>query len=141
MCSTRSPTRRPMRQSPSATSASYVRPASSTRWPTGNARASGVAPPSASVGASTGSVASRPDRTPALSTRRPAPQGSSPPVVTSNAPPDPLVAALIGSLAAHRPADEREERSLATILDALTALPRPFDRHADLAHVTASAVV
>ena len=51
------------------------------------------------------------------------------------------VVALIDSLATHRAADEREERSLASILEALAVLPRPFDRHADLTHVTASAIV
>ena len=61
--------------------------------------------------------------------------------MTSPVAPDPLVVALVDSLATHRAADEREERSLATILEALAVLPRPFDRHADLTHVTASAVV
>jgi 8-oxo-dGTP pyrophosphatase MutT (NUDIX family) len=61
--------------------------------------------------------------------------------MTSTVPPDPLVVALVDSLATRRPADEREARSLAAILDALAVLPRPFDRHADRTHVTASAVV
>jgi 8-oxo-dGTP pyrophosphatase MutT (NUDIX family) len=44
-------------------------------------------------------------------------------------------------VAALRPVDDREERSRATILQALDELPRPFDEHADVIHVTCSAVV
>jgi 8-oxo-dGTP pyrophosphatase MutT (NUDIX family) len=54
---------------------------------------------------------------------------------------DPAIAALADAVAAHAPADDREARSCAAVLDALDHLPRPFDRHADLTHVTASAVV
>ncbi len=54
---------------------------------------------------------------------------------------DPAVAALADAVAAHAPVDDREARSCAAVLDALDRLPRPFDRHADLTHVTASAVV
>ena len=59
----------------------------------------------------------------------------------SRAPRDPVVADLADAVAAHLPADEREARSRAIVIDALDRLPRPFDRHADLTHVTASAVV
>ncbi len=52
-----------------------------------------------------------------------------------------MVAALADAVAAHAPGDEREARSCAAVLDALASLPRPFDRHADPTHVTASAVV
>ena len=48
---------------------------------------------------------------------------------------------MADAVAAHAPVDEREARSCATVLDALGRLPRPFDRHDDLTHVTASAVV
>jgi 8-oxo-dGTP pyrophosphatase MutT (NUDIX family) len=41
----------------------------------------------------------------------------------------------------HWAADRREERSRTRILDALARLPRPFDKGADLEHVTGSAVV
>ena len=55
--------------------------------------------------------------------------------------PDPLVDALARSLAGHRPGDDREARSLERILGELDVLARPFDRHGDLTHVTASGVV
>ncbi len=59
-----------------------------------------------------------------------------------NDPPrDPMVAVLAEAVVAHVPVDDREARSCATVLDALERLPRPFDRHADPTHVTASAVV
>jgi 8-oxo-dGTP pyrophosphatase MutT (NUDIX family) len=41
----------------------------------------------------------------------------------------------------HRPIDPREESSRARALAELGRLARPFDEHADLTHVTASAVV
>jgi 8-oxo-dGTP pyrophosphatase MutT (NUDIX family) len=41
----------------------------------------------------------------------------------------------------HRVLDGREARSRHRILVALGRLPRPFDRHADLTHVTGSALV
>ncbi|MHB8438050.1 MAG: NUDIX hydrolase [Acidimicrobiales bacterium] len=41
----------------------------------------------------------------------------------------------------HRAGDERERASCAAVLDALDNLERPFDRHAQLHHVTASAIV
>ena len=41
----------------------------------------------------------------------------------------------------HVPGDDREARARRALLDALERLPRPFDRHADLTHVTGSAVV
>jgi 8-oxo-dGTP pyrophosphatase MutT (NUDIX family) len=41
----------------------------------------------------------------------------------------------------HRAVDGREARSRHQILVALGRLPRPFDRHADLTHVTGSALV
>ncbi len=52
-----------------------------------------------------------------------------------------MVAALAEAVLTHPPCDDREARSCAVVLDALDALPRPFDRHADATHVTASAVV
>lgn len=64
------------------------------------------------------------------------------PAVTTDTPsPDPLVDSLAHLLAAHRPGDDREATSLVTILASLAELPRPFDRNADLTHVTASAIV
>lgn len=54
---------------------------------------------------------------------------------------DPRVGALVRDLLGHAPGDDREARSISTILEALAVLPRPFDRNADLTHVTASAVV
>jgi 8-oxo-dGTP pyrophosphatase MutT (NUDIX family) len=54
---------------------------------------------------------------------------------------DPMVAALTEAVVEHVPADDREVRSRAAVLVALERLPRPFDRHADPTHVTASAVV
>jgi len=60
---------------------------------------------------------------------------------TGSASNDPGVERLLGSVEAHRPADDREARSRAVILDELGSLPHPFDRHAALTHVTASAVV
>ena len=41
----------------------------------------------------------------------------------------------------HMPGDGREARARLAVLDALERLRRPFDRHADLTHVTGSAVV
>ena len=55
--------------------------------------------------------------------------------------PDPEVDALVRRLATHRPGDDREVRCLADILASLAELTRPFDRNADLTHVTASAIV
>ena len=63
------------------------------------------------------------------------------PVASGRGPLTGPVAALYAGVHAHRPDDAREERARETILAALTTLERPFDRHADLAHVTASAVV
>lgn len=54
---------------------------------------------------------------------------------------DDRVAALREALAAHDPIDEREAASVARVLAELDRLERPFDRHADLVHVTGSAVV
>ena len=48
---------------------------------------------------------------------------------------------MAATVAGHVPADEREARACATVLDAVARLPRPFDRDADTTHVTASAVV
>lgn len=45
------------------------------------------------------------------------------------------------SLSAHEPGDERESTALTEVLAALGRLPRPFDEHADVVHVTGSAVV
>ncbi len=49
--------------------------------------------------------------------------------------------AVRDALAVHAPGDEREERSLTRLLDALDTLPRPFDEHAAPVHLTGSAVV
>lgn len=54
---------------------------------------------------------------------------------------DPCAADLARALAAHVPVDPREARARAAVLDALADLRDPFDRHADLTHVTGSAVV
>jgi len=54
---------------------------------------------------------------------------------------DPEVDRFAVAVAAHVPADAREERSRALILDYLRTLAHPFDRHAAMTHVTASAVV
>ena len=48
---------------------------------------------------------------------------------------------LRSQLLAHQPCNERERRSLATMLEELDRLPRPFDEAADPVHVTGSAVV
>ncbi len=48
---------------------------------------------------------------------------------------------MIAVLAAHHPADEREERSTRRTAVALGNLPRPFDERADPEHVTGSAIV
>ena len=45
------------------------------------------------------------------------------------------------SVAAHGPANAREERSRRLLLAVLDQLPKPFDRSAQPAHVTGSAVV
>jgi 8-oxo-dGTP pyrophosphatase MutT (NUDIX family) len=49
--------------------------------------------------------------------------------------------ALEAELRLHRPADPRESLSLEILAAELERLPRPFDRHADPTHVTASAIV
>ena len=54
---------------------------------------------------------------------------------------DPRAARLADALAAHSPRDDREARSLARILEALSRLDRPFDETAGPVHVTASALV
>jgi 8-oxo-dGTP pyrophosphatase MutT (NUDIX family) len=95
-----------------------------------------VVPPSASAGASTASAASPPDGPP----RRQVLSARPASVVTSGAA-DPMVRSLLGAVRVHRPGDAREVRSREEILESLLRLPRPFDRSADLTHVTASAVV
>ena len=45
------------------------------------------------------------------------------------------------AVADHVPGDEREARARLAVLEALDVLAHPFDRHADLTHVTGSAVV
>jgi len=54
---------------------------------------------------------------------------------------DAEVARLIVDVRDHQPRDDREQQSRMVILDQLVVLPYPFDRHAALTHVTASAVV
>lgn len=51
------------------------------------------------------------------------------------------LAAVTAALAAHRPRDETERRSLSRALGLLAWLPSPLDEHADPTHVTGSAVV
>jgi 8-oxo-dGTP pyrophosphatase MutT (NUDIX family) len=51
------------------------------------------------------------------------------------------VAAARAAVSGHVAGDEREAASQAQVLDALDRLDRPFDRYADLTHVTGSAVV
>ncbi len=51
------------------------------------------------------------------------------------------LAAVVRSVARLQPVDGREARARHRILVALGRLPRPFDRDADLTHVTGSAVV
>jgi 8-oxo-dGTP pyrophosphatase MutT (NUDIX family) len=51
------------------------------------------------------------------------------------------LSAVRASVAAHRATDAREERSRRLVLAALDQLPDPFDRAAQPAHVTGSAVV
>ena len=48
---------------------------------------------------------------------------------------------MVHAITDHVPGDNREALARAAVLDALARLPRPFDRHADLTHVTGSAVV
>lgn len=45
------------------------------------------------------------------------------------------------ALAGRIPVDDRERASIAAFLDAVKRLERPFDEHADLTHVTGSAIV
>ncbi|HEX5586671.1 MAG TPA: NUDIX domain-containing protein [Acidimicrobiia bacterium] len=52
-----------------------------------------------------------------------------------------LVDATVRLLAAHEPVDAREASSVARVRDELRRLDTPFDEHADLVHVTGSAVV
>lgn len=51
------------------------------------------------------------------------------------------VSRLRAAVASHRPVDDREAASRTTVLAELDRLPHPFDRHADLTHVTASGIV
>lgn len=55
--------------------------------------------------------------------------------------PDRSTETLTRSLAAHHPGDAREAESLARFRAELARLERPYDEHADLVHVTGSAVV
>jgi 8-oxo-dGTP pyrophosphatase MutT (NUDIX family) len=48
---------------------------------------------------------------------------------------------VLASVSTRTPVDERERVALVRIAAALTALPAPFDRHADPVHVTGSALV
>jgi 8-oxo-dGTP pyrophosphatase MutT (NUDIX family) len=48
---------------------------------------------------------------------------------------------LRAAIQSHRPVDDREAASCATILAELDRLERPFDEHAALTHVTASGIV
>jgi 8-oxo-dGTP pyrophosphatase MutT (NUDIX family) len=50
-------------------------------------------------------------------------------------------AAVLADLAAHRPGDEAERRSLARARALIRWLPRPLDQAADPTHVTGSAIV
>ena len=64
-----------------------------------------------------------------------------PPQTSQAAWPPALVAQVHAEVETHRGADQRERRSRADILRALTSLERPLDRHGDRRHVTGSAVV
>jgi 8-oxo-dGTP pyrophosphatase MutT (NUDIX family) len=44
-------------------------------------------------------------------------------------------------ISTHRPGDDRESAACAKFLIELDRLPRPFDEHGDLTHVTASGIV
>jgi 8-oxo-dGTP pyrophosphatase MutT (NUDIX family) len=54
---------------------------------------------------------------------------------------DRRLAALRAAVAGRVPVDEREAEAIPRMLAELDRLPRPFDRHADPVHVTASAIV
>ncbi len=54
---------------------------------------------------------------------------------------DRRIGPVVASVAAHTPADEREELSRSIILAELVRLDDPLDEAADLTHVTASAIV
>ena len=56
-------------------------------------------------------------------------------------PVDPEVQRLIAAVDGHRTGDSREAASRAEILVDLRSLDKPFDRHDDLTHVTASGIV
>lgn len=55
--------------------------------------------------------------------------------------PEPRRAALLEQLRRRHTADEREERSRRLLIAVLEQVERPFDREAQLTHVTASAIV
>ena len=48
---------------------------------------------------------------------------------------------IISALASHRPVDEREKLSVQQFIDIAPILYDPFNEHADVVHVTASAIV
>jgi 8-oxo-dGTP pyrophosphatase MutT (NUDIX family) len=93
-----------------------------------------VGPRSGSGAASTVSAASRPEPTPDQD-----PPGR--PLPSGGPGGDAAVRQLRAALESHQPCDQREELSLAIILDELARLDRPFDRLADPTHVTTSAFV
>ncbi len=54
---------------------------------------------------------------------------------------DPRLDAVLAVLGSHEPVDERERWSLAQFHHQVELLTDPFDEHADLVHITASAIV
>jgi len=64
-------------------------------------------------------------------------------VTTGGGPPeaDTRTAAVLATVRAHLPGDEREARSVDEVCTRLPTLERPFDRSADPVHVTASGIV
>lgn len=51
------------------------------------------------------------------------------------------LASVLRAVAGRAPVDEREAQALAAVAEALGRLPAPFDRSADLVHVTGSGIV
>lgn len=51
------------------------------------------------------------------------------------------LADLVAAVAGRQPVDDRERTGIASLLQEVARLPRPFDQDADPTHVTASAIV
>lgn len=52
-----------------------------------------------------------------------------------------VLAELVAAVAGRHPVDDRERTGIASLLEEVARLPRPFDQDADATHVTASAIV